>query len=86
MDILNFIKQSNTSSYSSVLYDKSIYIEKEPLEKLHKNLINIQIDQEELEGVIKLIEQKRIKQTEEINQIQSLLIKISLPIWETLYY
>jgi len=84
LDILTFIQDSNKPSFTTVLFDKSIFIEKEPLEKLHENLVGIRIEQKEIDHAINIVKKKNLTNNEEIIAIQSILMKISLPIWETL--
>ena len=83
MSILNFIRNSKTDSYENALFDKGIFIEKESLKRFHYNLINSDAANSDIETTIEDINNTKTFNDEIINRIQSLLIKISLPIWET---
>jgi hypothetical protein len=83
IDILNFTFDSSVETYSDALYSKGVYIEKESLEILHNNFIVSDFSKEDLKNIISIVENLSNKDISEINKIQSLLVKISIPIWET---
>lgn len=75
--------QGENTPYTNALFNKGVFIEKESLEMLHNNLTNLQISKEELERLTLNVEKWDKSNISEINEIQSVLIKISIPIWET---
>jgi hypothetical protein len=83
INIFSFTIDSKTDKFSTALFSKGVFIEKESLEILHKNLHGINISKEELEEIIPKIETLSNNNILEINKIQSILINISIPIWET---
>lgn len=83
IDIVNFTIDSHTENFSDALYNKGVFIEKESLEILHKNLIDLHITKGELENIATKVKNLNNKNITDINEIQSILIKISIPIWET---
>lgn len=83
LKILNFINNSKTDSYIEVLNDKGIYIEQESLEKFHLTLNKTILPKDDIEKTIKKLDKEKNFDKDEFNFIQSLLIKISIPIWNT---
>lgn len=83
LKILNFINNSKTGSYIEVLNDKGIYVEQESLEKFHLNLNKTKFPKIDIEKAIKKLNKEKGFNKDDINFIQSLLIKASIPIWKT---
>ena len=83
INIINFTIESNTETFSDALYNKGVFIEKESLEVFHKNLNQLDFSQEDLEKIVYNMNKLNNKSITDILKIQSTLIKISIPIWET---
>lgn len=82
--IINFTIESNTDTFTNALYNKGVFIEKESLEIFHKNLHELDFSKEELEEIASSVSELNNKSIDEILKIQSTLVKISIPIWETI--
>lgn len=84
VNIINFTVESNTETFTTALYNKGVFIEKESLEVFHKNLNEFDLSKDELEKIASNVMTLDNKSIDEIIAIQSTLIKISIPIWETI--
>jgi hypothetical protein len=84
INIINFTIESNTETFTNALYNKGVFIEKESLEVFHKNLIEFDFSKDELEKMTSKVMKLNNTSIDEIVAIQSMLIKISIPIWETI--
>lgn len=84
VNIINFTIESKTETFTSALYNKGVFIEKESLEVFHKNLNEFDFSKIELEKIASNVISLDNKNIDEIVAIQSALIKISIPIWETI--
>lgn len=83
INILNFIIESKTESFTDALFNKGVFIEKETLEMFHNNLMNLHFTKDELKKLTLNIDEWNEYNVNEINEIQSVLMKISIPIWKT---
>jgi hypothetical protein len=84
VNIINFTIESNTETFTNALFNKGVFIEKESLEIFHKNLNELEFSKEDLEAIAANVIKLDNKCIDEILIIQSTLVKISIPIWETI--
>ncbi len=84
INIFNFTIESNTDEFSNALYNKGVFIERESLEVFHKNLVNFNFPKEEFEQILSNVMDLDSNNFDEIEKIQSVLVRISIPIWETI--
>jgi hypothetical protein len=78
--VLNFLKDARGDNYKNLL-DKAIFIEEKPLENLHFEMKLVNIEKDNIEGLIKVFEASKKLNEQQINDIQRKLIEVSIPIW-----
>lgn len=81
VNIMGFLKKAKTDDYEDLLLDKGVYMEKEPLLRFHNNLKIVEIDDAKIDTIIKFMNSMEDVSISRINNLQHLLLELSIPIW-----
>jgi hypothetical protein len=74
--VLQFLKTINSENYEEAMLDKALYIEKEPLLKLHMNFKTIIVNDQQIDDIMTLLHSKSINDEDAV-KIQRTLIEMS---------
>ncbi|MCA0445168.1 MAG: hypothetical protein LCH54_02940 [Bacteroidetes bacterium] len=84
-NIFEIIKTFGNNKVNNESNKKRIYIDSEVLELIQDSLIISNISKDEIDKILLSIESLKKYDVKKINELQSFLIKISLPIWNKTY-
>lgn len=82
LSVLDFLKNVTGDDYKRLLHSKAFFIEEKPLEDLHSEMKNINIEKNNIEQLINMINTPTKIAGNDITYIQHMLIEVSMPIWK----